>query len=80
MKKLIKKIFGVCSESLHREIFFNRVAVYTLFFVIGILMALIVAQEKEIKYLHNKIERMDSRIEILSENIQFYLDIQGIKK
>lgn len=83
--KTIKKFFGVCKEELHKEVCFNRILLYVLLIGLGFCIANIVARESSVQYLSDRIDKIDkvnntvnTRIDVLSENIDIYFNMQNL--
>jgi hypothetical protein len=78
--KFFKNIFGI-SKDTHQEIWFNRVAIYVMFAIIGFMSASLVSKSKEIDTLNKKIDSMDERVNIridrVSDNLDIYFNMQG---
>ena len=78
--KFFKNIFGI-SKDTHQEIWFNRIAIYVMFAIIGFMWASLVSKSKEIESLNRKIDSMDerinSRINRISDNLDIYFNMQG---
>lgn len=80
--KDIKKFLGVGKDEIHKEVCFNRIIIYVLLLGLGFCIAYIIAKDSEVQYLNNKIDKVNNtintRIDVLSENIDVYFNMQGI--
>lgn len=78
--KFFKNVFGI-SKDIKEEILFNRIAIYILLMIIGFMTASIISKSEKIELLNKKIDNLDERVNVridrVSDNLDIYFNMQG---